>query len=95
MTSLFTGDGTLTAYWITFPDDPGFPIGVGVTAWSESDAARLLTELGCDYHLRAARVSFREIRNIDEVSFDFVRRQSGPIVVRGVWYPCENIGHGR
>jgi len=49
------GDGTLTAFWVSFPKDPTFPLGLGVTAWSRADALRLLEERGYDFHLRATR----------------------------------------
>jgi len=37
-------NGTLTAFWITFPKDPEFPMGLGVTGWSRADVYRLLEE---------------------------------------------------
>jgi hypothetical protein len=83
----------LTAFWVSFPQDPSFPIGMGVTAWSETDACRLLDERGYDFHRRARQVDFRAVETIDEVGFD-VSRGAGPIVVRGIWYPCANVGFG-
>src|SRR5689334_4698666 len=87
-------DGKLTAFWISFPDDPAFPAGMGVTAWSGSDAARLLDERGYDFHRRAKRIELRVINSVDDVGRSDVLRYSGPIVVRGVWYPCFNVGFG-
>lgn len=87
-------DGTLTAFWVRFPDDPGFPTGLGVTGWSESDVCRLLDDLGYDFHRRAKRVEFVAVRTVDEVGLSEVARHAGPLVVRGVWYPCWNIGLG-
>ena len=88
------GDGTLTAFWITFPKDPAFPMGIGVTAWSRADAYRLLEENGYDFHIRAQEVLVREGITIDEVDQSNVRPNSGPMIVRGIWYPCLNIGFG-
>jgi hypothetical protein len=34
-------DGTLTAFWVSFPDDATFPLGLGITAWSKADACGL------------------------------------------------------
>jgi hypothetical protein len=88
------GDGTLTAFWISFPKDPGFPFGMGVTAWSRADAFRLLEEKGYDFHLRATEVAVCEGVTIDDVDCSHVRPNMGPMSVRGVWYPCWNIGFG-
>ena len=88
------GDGTLTAFWVTFPRDPGFPVGLGVTGWSEADVFRLLDERGYDFHRRATHVEFRVVTTVDEVGFDHVAGGSGPIVVRGIWYPVANVGFG-
>jgi hypothetical protein len=87
-------DGTLTAFWVSFPKDPTFPLGLGVTAWSRADALRLLEERGYDFHLRATEIAFREGITIDDVEYAHVRPNMGPMIVRGVWYPCFNIGFG-
>jgi hypothetical protein len=87
-------DGTLRAFWISFPKHPGFPLGLGVTAWSRADAFHLLEEVGYDFHLRANEVSIREGITIDDVEEFHVRPNSGPMIVRGVWYPCLNVGFG-
>lgn len=55
------GDGHLTAFWISFPEDASFPHGLGVTAWSQEGAFRLLEEQGYDFHLRAAEVAVRAV----------------------------------
>jgi len=84
----------LTAFWVSFPQDPAFPLGLGVTAWSETDACRLLDERGYDFHRRARQVEFRVVDTVGELGFDHVSRGAGPIVVHGVWYPCANVGLG-
>jgi len=90
----FKGDGSLTAFWISFPKDAIFPLGLGVTAWSPSDAFRLLEEQGYDFHLRAAEVAVREGVSIEDIDEGHVRANMGPTIVRGVWCPCANIGFG-
>jgi hypothetical protein len=83
----------LTAFWVSFPLNYDFPLGFGVTAWSEQDALELLEERGFDYHRRAKKVDVRAGVTVDELD-RHVRPNMGPIVVRGVWYPCFNIGFG-
>ena len=85
-------DGSLTAFWISFPKDAAFPLGLGVTAWSQADAFRLLEEQGYDFHLRALEVAVKEDVSIDDIDAGHVRPNMGPMIVRGVWYPCANIG---
>ncbi len=82
----------LTAYWITFPENPHFPAGQGVTAFTVDDAFFLLEERGYLYHRRAPRVAIREISSVDELDYRHVVVNMGPIVTRGIWYPCLNIG---
>lgn len=89
------GGDKLTAFWISFPRDPAFPMGLGVTAWSEADAYRLLEEQGYDFHRRAQEVALRVVRSAEDVDAAHVAPNAGPVVVRGVWYPCMNIGFGR
>jgi hypothetical protein len=87
-------DGTLIAFWVSFPKDPSFPLGFGVTAWSRSDALRLLEAQGYDFHLRASEIVFRDGITIDDVEHNHVRPNMGPMIFRGVWFPCLNIGFG-
>ena len=70
-------------------------MGMGVTAWSEADAFRLLDEEGYDFHRRAQEVVFRVVEKVEDVDLSHVAPNAGPVVVRGVWYPCLNIGFGR
>ncbi len=81
----------LTAYWITYPEDRGFPIGQGVTAHSLGDAFRLLEEAGWDFHRRASRVEVRQDVTRADLTVSCVLETMGPIVVRGVWYPFLGI----
>ncbi len=83
----------LIPFWISFPDDPDFSMGLGVTAWSREDAYRLLEEQGYDFHVRARRVEVRDAISVSDLA-EHVRPNMGPIVVRGVWYPCFNVGFG-
>ncbi len=83
-------DTGLIAYWLSFPDNPGFPIGLGVTARSIEDAHRLLEEKGYNFHRRARRVKTQEGVTIDELDATNVTVNMGPISARGVWYPCHN-----
>ena len=87
-------DSDLIAYWITFPNDSHFPVGFGVTAWSIEDAYRLLEERGFYFHQQASRVAIRENITVDDIDYSHVAVNAGPIIVRGVWYPCFNIGYG-
>jgi len=84
----------LTSYWITFPEDRSAPLGIGVTAYSVEDAFRLLEERGYDYHRRMSRAEIRENIKIADLDQFHVVPNMGPIVVRGIWYPCLNIGFG-
>ena len=82
----------LSHYWITFPNDPSFPIGQGVTAYTPEDAFAILAERGYDFHIRAQRVEIREINSFDDIEKVDVARVSGPLSFRGIWYPCLNSG---
>jgi hypothetical protein len=84
----------LISFWLAFPDDPTFPIGFGVTAWSVADAQSLLESNGYDFHLRAKRVLIREAVTPDAIDPKNVAPNSGPHVCRGVWYPALNVGFG-
>ena len=85
-------DTGLTAYWITFPEDPHFPLGFGVTAWSLQDAYSILDELGYDQHRRAKRTEVQADVAAADLDQNHVRLNSGPLVVRGLWYPFWKVG---
>jgi hypothetical protein len=57
-------------------------------------AFRLLEEKGYDFHLRAKEVAVREGVTIDDADYAHVRPNMGPMIVRGVCYPCWNVGFG-
>ena len=84
----------LKTYWFSFPENPYFPIGLGVTAWSLSDAYALLEANGYDFHKHASRVEVREGITVADLDQMHVVGNMGPIVVRGIWYPALNIGFG-
>ena len=67
-------------------------MGQGVTAFTEQDDFYLLDEYGYDYHHRAARINVREITSIEELDSNHVVTNMGPMVIRGIWFPCLNIG---
>jgi hypothetical protein len=76
------GDGTLTAFWISFPKDPEFPLGLGVTAWFRADAFRLLADKGYDFHLRASEASVRGGITVDDLEQSHVRPNAGRLMLR-------------
>ena len=85
----------LVSYWITFPEDRSFPLGLGVTAYSVEDAFHLLEKEGYDFHKRAKKTEIKEGVAVQELDYDHVVVNSGPIVFRGVWFPCQNMGLGK
>lgn len=81
----------LTCYWIV----PGYtwgPFGIGVTAWSIDDAIQLIKASGL--HLPENREEFQITESVTfaELDQNNVVPQMGPMVMRGVWYPCLNLG---
>ena len=85
---------SLTSYWLTFPENPSFPIGFGVTAHSLDDALALLDANGYDFHRRATRVAILEGAVPSAIDYRHVAVNPGPHVVRGIWYPALNVGFG-
>lgn len=82
----------LYSYWISFPENMEYPVGFGVSAFSIEDAFSMLESLNYHYHYSAKNVSIQKDVLPTDIEFDFVADTSGPIVIRGVWYPCHNIG---
>jgi len=78
------------SFWIE-PTGKNGPIGFGVTAWSREDAVALIKEAGYQDDLTAGIV--RENVHPHEIN-SYVASHSGPSLLRGVWYPCLNIGFG-
>ena len=88
-------DSKLETYWITFPQDPHLPFGIGVTAYSEEDAFALVADQGVDKWYAAAK----EIIVTSGVAYGDLDQSNvapniGPMQLRGVWYPIANIGYG-
>ena len=89
---LAMNESLLTAFWITFPKDTNFPIGLGVTAHGIDDAYCLLEERGYEFHKTAKDVVIKENVKVGDLDYSHIVQNMGPIVVRGVWYPCQNVG---
>ena len=81
----------LTAYWVVPEEQRNVPFGIGVTARSREDALGLIGEVG--WPLDAARATVREHVRFEDLE-PYVVQHMGPMVVRGVWYPCRNVGFG-
>ena len=82
---------SLTSFWI-LPRGAALGEGFGVTAFSEDDAVRLIREAG--YKLSQDRNSLQITSGIrpHEVDAKHIAPNSGPSVVRGVWYPFVRVG---
>jgi hypothetical protein len=90
-----TSDPLLDSFWYSFPQDPHLPMGLGVTAYSEPDARALLREQGFGACLAEAKeVSVQQGVSIGNLNQGHVVPNMGPMQLRGVWYPCMNIGFG-
>jgi hypothetical protein len=77
----------LIRYW--FSSDAG--LGFGVTAHSIQDAIELLSSVG--YIPGSDFNPSRVVENVSISALDqnHVVPNIGPVVVRGVWFPCRNI----
>jgi hypothetical protein len=86
----------LTSYWIVTPE-PHAPLGFGVTAFSLDDALRTICSEGYEQYLPADRSLLRVTENvtINDLDQKNVVPRMGPMVMRGIWYPCLNIGWPR
>ena len=76
----------LKRYW--FATKPG--IGYGVTASSVADAENLLQAFG---YPRQGEIVEQIITDfaMEELDANHVLPNSGPLVIRGVWFPCHNM----
>ena len=81
----------LTSFWV-LPRGAALGGGFGVTAFSEDDALRLIREAG--YELPQDRNSLQITSGIrpEEVDAKHIAPNSGPALVRGVWYPFARVG---
>jgi hypothetical protein len=85
----------LETFWFSFPQDPRLPFGIGVTAFTEDDARALLRERGVtEWFADAKEIVVRRGIRIEDLDPRNVRPNIGPLKLRGVWYPCMNIGFG-
>ena len=85
----------LETFWFTFPQDPWLPFGIGVTAYSEADARAMLEERGVSaWFAEAKEVLVRRGVRIQDLDQSNVVPNIGPMQLRGVWYPCMNVGFG-
>ena len=75
----------LTRYWFNSPGLSGF----GVTGYSLADAFFLLESEGLFLDKDSEVVEGVNLVSINSVH---VISNSGPACLRGVWYPCLNIG---
>ena len=81
----------LTSYWI-LPQGAALGGGFGVTAFSESDALRLISEGGYELPEDRSRLQITAGILPHEVDAKHIAPNSGPAVVRGVWYPRSRVG---
>jgi hypothetical protein len=85
----------LDKFWFSFPQDANMPFGIGVTAYSEADAYELMQERGVsDWFANAKEIVVQKNIRIQDLSQSNIVPNIGPMQLRGVWYPCMNIGYG-
>jgi hypothetical protein len=82
---------SLTSYWIDSPDERG-PLGYGVTAFSPEDAWTIIEDAGYTLPEEKRSLTLRRVRSVDDVAIRYVSEHSGPIVMRGLWYPFNRLG---
>jgi hypothetical protein len=63
--------------------------GFGVTAFSCEDAFQLLNASGHSFSIDDPQVRVTEGIRVEDL--DHVVPNMGPVVFRGVWYPCANL----
>ena len=80
-------DGYLTRYWFAYPELLGF----GVTAYSIEDAYYLLEAEGYLIDRSVPWITDVDVSRLDP---GHVQPNAGPSCLRGVWFPCHNIGWG-
>lgn len=84
----------LTAFWIVPQREGVSHHGFGVTAFSLHDALRIIDELGYGGELPAdtSRLIIRENIQLSDLDPNHVIPNIGPIGIRGMWYPLQQIG---
>jgi hypothetical protein len=83
----------LIPYWITFQNQHFHQLGV--TAYSLQDAFKLLAAQGYIFDPDRDISSLQPHVRVADLDQRHVVGNMGPIIVRGVWYPCLNIGWRR
>jgi hypothetical protein len=81
----------LISFWIQSPD-AGPLDAYGVTAYSLSDALRILREFGVELPDDISSFKVVEGIRVSDLDQNHIVPNIGPIVVRGVWYPHQKIG---
>jgi hypothetical protein len=86
----------LATYWIKSPIFHS-PIGFGVTAFTLEEAIRTIQSEGFGRYLpdNLDELIVRENISINDLDQNNVVPNIGPMVMRGLWYPCLNIGWTR
>ena len=79
----------LSTYWIKASKVAAH--GFGVTAFSRVDAFQLLHAVGYFVSPDDTDVQVIEGIRITDLDQNHVVPNMGPIVVRGVWFPCRNL----
>jgi len=85
------GDSSLTPFWIV-PPRKHAPLGFGVTAFSLEDAFRIIEEAGYELPEDRSTLHVTEDVKVSDLDQSHVIPNSGPIVVRGMWYPFTKVG---
>jgi hypothetical protein len=83
----------LTAFWIVPPGRHG-PLGFGITAYDIDDALGIIRSLGYSDYLPSDIASLKITEGVRyaDLEENHVRTNTGPIVVRGMWYPFVRVG---
>jgi hypothetical protein len=79
---------TLIPFWIT-AHRRGGPLGFGVTGHSLADAREILAAFGCEVPVESDVIAHVRYDHLDP---RHVTPTSGPMVVRGLWYPFIKLG---
>ncbi len=82
-------DRHLTTYWIEPP--VGMIRQFGVSAYSLEDAVFLLREAGYEIDVNVPGTTVREGITVADLDQHHVAPNMGPMVFRGVWFPCLNL----
>ncbi len=81
----------LTSFWVVTGYNWG-PFGLGVTAWSVEDAIQLLRSHRFDIPDDLNEIQIQENVTFADLDRNNVIPNMGPMIMRGVWYPCLNLG---